>query len=193
MFLTGCRVSEIVGIKRNRDGRSKPFRIYKSGDWMSKPLTIGQVKLIERKDGIKFIRFENLPVLKKKLGTRINMDFKEVSSTMYRDVMLPYNTEEFFIKQLYRYLKTIDTSNPDRVIFPFSRVMAWKIIYTLGFGNVYPHFFRHVRATDLARTYGLDGTSASRFFEWKSSAQFDRYSHVSADVVFKLMLQKVKK
>lgn len=50
-------------------------------------------------------------------------------------------------------------ATPEGLLFPFSRMTAWRIIHRAI--NLYPHFFKMSRVTQLLQRYGIVG--AQRF------------------------------
>lgn len=179
LFLTGARISEILGIPR--EGRSEIKEVYEEKHWLSKPLTKGDIELTE-----KLIRFNNLNVLKKKLKRRLSFKGFEVKTNKYRDVALPTEYETFFVELLLDYIKKLP-DNEDYIIFNIGRERAWQIIRT-QFEDTFCHFFRHIRASDLSKFYELSEASINRFFEWApKSGNAGRYIHVKGDEILAVM------
>ncbi|MBT0159099.1 phage integrase family protein [Candidatus Bathyarchaeota archaeon A05DMB-2] len=73
---------------------------------------------------------------------------------------------------------------------PMSTVRAYQIVRDLGerIGlHICPHWFRSMRASQLASEYGWREWELMRFFSWKSDAMAQRYAKLSPTKLFETM------
>lgn len=92
-----------------------------------------------------------------------------------RDVYA-FENEEPFLKPIFAYIDTLDE---DAVVFPITRARAWQII-TEKYGDMWPHFLRHARATHLASPpYNFSAPIIKEFFDWSGWDIAEIYTHVS--------------
>jgi len=64
-------------------------------------------------------------------------------------------------------------AEPDALLFPISRVKAWRILKRLN-SDVYPHFFRKSLATAMAE-HGATDLELMHWFDWDRPATAFRY------------------
>jgi len=60
---------------------------------------------------------------------------------------------------------------------PLSRIHAWRIVTRIN-PDVFPHWFRAQRASQLALEYGFDVHDLIEFFSWKDLRTAIHYSHM---------------
>lgn len=173
LFLTGARISELVGTK-NRDIK---------GAYKVEPLRRHQIE-IGTQAGIKIIMIRDIPILKKKLKERQTLAGDYVSGYPLRTVKLPYDAEKDFIWYIEKYLDMIP-NDPDYILFPIGKGRALQIMYRY-FGRTFNHFWRHCRATDVSSYYGFSQIATKLFFKWSSTQQAERYTHITEDELLKL-------
>lgn len=194
LFLTGGRVSELVGIYKPRKNRKLPK------EYTVEPLRRKQIEfgLLE---GIKYMEIKNLPVLKKykkfsKTGKEMETEVVSLSGlTMkkidFRNVIIDIESE----KEFYRYIKEwldVLPQDPETPIFSCGRQNAWLVTRRIDI-KVFNHFFRHMRATDLLNYYGFSEQPTKLFFNWASTATVSRYSHISKIEILSLMVSGRKR
>jgi integrase len=158
LYLTGARVSEIVGRKKTK---IKINGIEEDVIPVT-PLKKSQIELIKRinnqdQEEISFY-IHNLITLKRR-------KFKA------RDILLRDKFEHEFLKHFYLYFKTLP--NEDSIIFQMSRKQARDIVYK--YTGKSPHYFRHYRNYDLLRYYKFDGFMLRAWNNWSSSRSADVY------------------
>lgn len=65
---------------------------------------------------------------------------------------------------------------PNELLFPLSRTKAYLLVRELG-KDLYPHWFRSQRASQLAFDYGWDIPALMEFFAWTHIKTAMRYAH----------------
>jgi integrase len=178
LFLTGCRVEEVVGMRFIDKIENKPV----PGKFVVEPIKKKQIKIIHyKKENSILWKFERLPVLKTREDMKIDQNTGELKRKIkYRDVFIIYDIEREFCRYLESYLDTL--KNDDDVVFDFSRTHGWRLC--CQFNGSYNHYWRHLRATDLKNTYRFDKGKITAFFDWSSDKMAERYTHeTAADLV----------
>jgi len=162
IYLSGCRISEIVG-------KIKHIGIYQSNNNVSK--RIGTAKSIEIKPLCKenlvkheedIIVIENVPCLKWR------------KSLMYRNVPIRISSDNDFLELFMPYYNTLP---PGSQLFKISRQRAWQIINKhLG---IFTHALIHKRCTDLVTLKGFPDQYLKQFRGWKDSRYAQTYTHLN--------------
>lgn len=186
-FFTGARVSEVVGYRATENYKIKHGLSSEDiidGKYIVRPLQRWQFqKSIER--GIPTYTVEDVPVLKKKMQITQTLDGKTVHGYKRRTVKMPYEAEKEIVRYIENYLSKMRNKDDDAYLFPICREQAWLICYS-QFGKTFPHFFRHIRASDLGKTYGFSEVAIKLFFKWASVQSAERYSHMTENEMFAL-------
>lgn len=176
LFLTGSRISEIVGM---RDYTNK-------GKYLLDPLKKSQI-LINKDKPVPEVIFENLPVLKKKRGAKRKLTGESVQGVDFRNVKIPYEPEKEFMFFIEKWCNVVH--GDDAFLFPISRQRAWQVIFKY-MDKTFCHFFRHCRASDLSKHWGFSPHAMQKFFKWSNTNMTDRYTHVGEEELFNLMTAK---
>jgi len=148
LFETGGRVSEVLQLKKDNFVVQKPYLIVKA-----------------------------MPVLKryKKVGETLDEKGKKRWITErkkgYRT--FPIHMKEPLCPTLIDYVRNIKS---DR-LFDISRIQVYRIIRKLD-DNIFPHWFRAQRASQLALEYGFSVHDLIDFFSWKSLRTAIHYSRM---------------
>lgn len=138
LYLTGARVSEIIGKLS-----------IKQVEPVSEELIEGKTK--------HFIHFRNVFTLKKR-----------GKDNLYRDIPVSIESNKEMVNYLDEYLDLLIANfgdNPDEILFTISRQRVHNIIKTKT--GLYPHFLRTLRNTHLAQA-GLDPYDLRKWNNWSS-------------------------
>ncbi len=148
LFETGGRVSEVLKLKKDNFIVQDPYIIVKAMPVMKR------YKKIEEyidKEGKKRWMTEN------KKATRT----------------FPIHLKEPLCPFLLNYIE----KNETKMLFNISRIQAYRIIRGLD-AEIFPHWFRAQRASQLALEYGFDIHDLIDFFNWKNVQTAAHYSHM---------------
>jgi len=183
IFLTGSRVEEVVGVPAV-DGTGKKLQ----GRFAIEPVRKSQItKLFYKKRDVYIWQVKDLPVLKRRVDDVI--DHKDAFANKARRVVprrtvaIPLHIEKEFVEYIDRWLATL---GEDDYVFTFTSGHARRICYR--FNMSYNHFWRHIRATDLTKTYGFQSLQLKHFFGWASEAMAQRYAHLGTENLIDAML-----
>lgn len=175
MFITGARVSEIVGI-RSEDG------------YVVEPIRKDQITRFEYQGRVIW-KVESMPVLKRRNEARFDStSLVERMIVPRRDIVIPYEFEKELIDIITRH---INKFNDRDILFEMTDRNAHKILYR--FYKVYPHFMRHLRATDLTVRYNMNGLQLKHFFGWTSQKMAERYAHLNTQNLLDGMIRGKEK
>jgi len=152
IYLTGCRISELLGNKNP----NKP----------TKPILRNQIEL-ENYNDKEVLMFYNIPTLKRKKA-------KGKPIIVYRNIPILVKDEKPFVKLLLAHINELRLDQP---LFSFSRVTAWRIVYKKM--GLFPHYFRHLRNTHWVQNYGLSPMDLRIVNGWKDSRPADIYTHLN--------------
>lgn len=148
LFETGGRVSEVLMLKKDNFIVQEPYLVVKA-----------------------------MPVIKryKKIQDYIDIKGRKRWKTEKKKATrtFPIHLKEPLCEFLLDYIKKLET---DR-LFNISRVQAYRIIRELD-SNIFPHWFRAQRASQLALEYGFDIHDLIDFFNWKNIQIATHYSHM---------------
>jgi site-specific recombinase XerD len=148
LFETGGRISEVLELKKDDFFIQKPYVIVKAMIVLKRYKKIGEK--IDSKGKRRW-------VTEKKPGRRT----------------FPIHTKEPLSVFLIDYLKKIKSNQ----LFSLSRVQAYRIVRNLD-DNIFPHWFRAQRASQLALEYGFSVHDLIDFFSWKSLQTAIHYSRM---------------
>lgn len=181
LYLTGARVSELVG---------------------SLGLCFAQIKMYPSDK--KYILIEELNVIKQRKGVThkycggkvfqkdwVCLKCKKVIDKSHeakfgegkiikRSVLVNLEKEKPFIIPVLKYMaiekKLQPNFNVANKLFNFGRARAWRIVRKhFPEERLFPHYFRHLRATHLATVFGFDQQRLVKYFGWTSSMSADYY------------------
>lgn len=76
----------------------------------------------------------------------------------------------------------------DDKIFSINRTRVFQIVRAIG-PDLYPHWFRAQRASQLAEEYGFGVLELMEFFAWKSMVAAARYAHLG----YKTLAERMRK
>jgi len=148
LFETGGRVSEVLELKKANFVIQEPYIIVKA-----------------------------MPVLKRyeKVGERFDDEGKKRWVTRrkkgYRT--FPIHTKEPLCSKLIDHVINLESEH----LFRVGRVQVYRIVTGID-KNIFPHWFRAQRASQLAVEYGFDMHDLVDFFNWKSLGTAVHYSRM---------------
>lgn len=148
LFETGGRVSEVLELKKDNFIVQDPYVVVKA------------MPVIKRYKKIK-------EYIDKKGKKRWITESKKATRTF------PIHLKEPLCPLLLDYVKKSETMT----LFNISRVQTYRIIKNLD-ENIFPHWFRAQRASQLALEYGFDIHDLIDFFNWKNVQIAAHYSHM---------------
>lgn len=156
IYLTGCRISEILG-------KTKIIKTKQNGEIHQREAVIPPImkedveKLTED-----IILIHNVPSLK----------WRE--KIPRRNIPLKISSDKEFIKVFIEYYNTLPNDSP---LFSMTRQRAWQIINKeLG---VFTHFLIHQRCTDLVVRKGFTDLYLKRFRGWRDTRPAEVYTHLN--------------
>ena len=159
LFETGGRVSEVLSL-RKRDFADR-------GDYL-------EVRLPVLK---RYVKVDEVPDPGKPSGRRwvtesIRDEFRTIP-ILKESPLLPY---------IEAYLRTL---RDDDLLFPFTRQTAFNRLRRIGKqvdGNLelYPHWFRAQKASQLASEYGFSVYDLKEFFRWTNLSTPEMYASLGA-------------
>ena len=151
LFETGGRVSEVLSLKRSNFILQDDFIIVKAMRVLKRYKKVGEYQ-------------DDLG--KKKWITK--------SMKAYRTFPIP--VKEPLVPYMLKWIDYIGKCGKDQ-LFGISRVHAWRIVVKVN-PDVFPHWFRAQRASQLALEYGFDVHDLVDFFAWKSLPMALHYSRM---------------
>ena len=167
LYLTGCRVSEVVKYKKN-PAKNKGL-LADTGN----PGIIGE------------------PIRKKHVELRDNhiivltvRTLKQRKLKQYRNIPIPKNTlENPFLAEFLAYYETI--TDPETFLFDFTRIRAWQILQK---SDIFCHWLRHARTTHLVQDYDFSVPQLQQFFGWTKADTPTHYVHLNVQNLLDKML-----
>jgi site-specific recombinase XerD len=148
LFETGGRVSEVLELRKDNFVVQEPFLIVKAMPVLKRYKKIGEYR--------------------DKTG---RIKWRTERKMAYRT--FPIHMEEPLCRLLLGYLSKI----PDGKLFHIGRTQVYRIVRKLD-ENIFPHWFRAQRASQLALEYGFDVHDLIDFFNWKSLQTATHYSRM---------------
>jgi len=141
LFLTGGRVSELVGVYKPRKNRKDPKQ-YTVEPLRRKQISFGMI------GSTKYMEIKHMPVLKKykkfskggkELETEVvNLSGVSMKKTAFRDVIIELEAEKEFFKYIKEWLDVLPM-DPDTPVFACARANAWLVTKRVDI-KVYNHF-----------------------------------------------------
>lgn len=154
LYISGCRVSEIIGKK----GSMK----YDFNN-VCEPLRKKDFVFYTENDGSKWLEIRNVPILKSR-----SRNYKKKTIPIYLDA------EHEIVQYLKDYLETIQL---DDYLFTFKRRHALNIVKKI-WKDKYCHFFRHMRITHLLGL-GIPIDRVVDYIGWAKFESIQPYRHLS--------------
>ena len=148
LFETGGRVSEVLQLRKDNFIVQEPFLIVKAMPVLKRYSKVGEYR--DKNGRMKWIT-------KRKIAYRT----------------FPIHMKEPLCDPLLRYIEGIAEGK----LFHMSRIQAYRIVRRLD-KNIFPHWFRAQRASQLALEYGFDVHDLIDFFSWKSLQTAIHYSRM---------------
>jgi len=162
LFCTGGRVSEVLLLER------KNFQFTQSREFI---IIVG-MPILKRYKKIGVTKDE--VTLKKKWKTKKELAYRTFP-IKWSEPLTPYFTDYVL--------------NREGKIFDISRIRVYQIVRELN-KDIYPHWFRSQRASQLASEYkSFDFQKIMQFFGWQSIEAGLRYSHLG----WKVLSEHMKK
>lgn len=168
IYMSGCRISEILGTKKNlkdylrKDGKyvlEDGQRVYEN----SRIIEIPPLKKenIEIRWEANLMLIHNVPCLKRQNGVP------------KRIIPIYISAVKEFFDLFYAYFKDLE---PGTTLFSIGRQRAWQI--TKGQLNIYNHQLIHNRITHFVANDNLSNQDLKLFRGWSSTIPADNYVHI---------------
>jgi integrase len=170
LYLTGARISEVLGLRSLMDNSELTPAIRKK--------QIVKEYSETEPDKIRYIIIKDMPVLKRRAKKAINLARNEVMNYPVRNCLIPYEKEKHIWAFVERHL---DTLHEDDRLFNFRRSRGWKIINE--FSEAFPHFFRHLRGTHLVNNYNFSTIELQTFYNWSTPMMSSKYIHTNESLL----------
>lgn len=153
LYLTGMRISELLGMKKVIHHKGKPPE-----DVIIKPLTKEDIEIIKDMD---LVLVQQVVSLKKRYGVpKRSIPIIISKEKEYLDMFFPY------------YHKLL----PEEPLFKIKRQRAWQIMNKeLG---LYNHFLIHERCTHLVQWSNFNSLDLMRFRGWTDTKPAATYAHL---------------
>lgn len=158
IYLTGCRISEILGTTKTlKNGKQ----------YIINPLKTSNVEIIHKND---MVLIHNVACLKHKTGLK------------YRNIPIIMSAEKELLDNFLYYYSSLPVGAP---LFKFKRQRAWQIIKKeLGLFN---HYLIHQRCTYLATEKNFSEMDLKQFRGWSTTQMASTYTHLKyTDVANKM-------
>jgi site-specific recombinase XerD len=188
LYLTGARVREIV-----------PYEEVEGVHIGWRGLTKDQVKFMPSLENPKIVLFGELPTEKQwkreycldKKGNYIKEYSKQYKKKVRkikkkdmqyvpRIITVHYEKEKEFCDAIKEYLLTLNKPGTT-ILFDFTREYAWQIVKKMSSRcgiDIWPHYLRHSRTTDLVTLYGLRDMELKQFHGWHDTRPSKTYVHL---------------
>jgi len=210
MFETGGRVGEVVSLtKANFDFNHSKYCVV-SGMLLEKRFEkIGSYyeTITEKPTGAHAKRYEpQILANGKQIWKRKRWD-TTITSEKVKKLRIRKPFPIFKNEPLYSVMEKYVKQNHSDLLFPSSRLRknktrfmtitnAWIIIHRLQELTeiqMWPHWFRSQRASQLFHEYGLTWEDLKMWFDWQSEAMASLYAKTSPETLAERMLQRIKK
>ena len=119
---------------------------------------------IEMHKSEKFLVIYNVKCLKRKPG-----------NIATRNIPINIEREKQFLKFVFAYTKEL---KPEEYLFKFSRQAAYNVVRKFR-DELFPHYFRHLRLTDLTTLYGFNSAELRQFTGWTDDKPAAHYVHLN--------------
>ena len=168
IYMTDCRISEIVGCKKvvkNYIKKNKRFILNADG---SRVYEGSETKIILplRKESIEFM-------VEKKLFLVHNVPcLKRINEVPKRNIPVFVPLVPEFYEHFRVYYNTLQ---PEQPLFSITRQRAWQIMNKVG---IYNHFLIHERLTHLVGQENLSDHDLKIFRGWSSTMPANHYVHL---------------
>ena len=159
IYLTGCRISEVLGETKHIKKRDKETKeVIEVKDVIVQPLIKEDIEKI----GEDIILVKNVPCLKRR------------AKVPTRDIPLKISSDKDFIKIFLEHYNKVPNGE---ALFKITRQRAWQIINKeLG---VFNHFLIHQRCTELVRHKQFTDIYLKMFRGWKDTRPAEIYTHLN--------------
>lgn len=180
LYISGKRISEIVG-KREK------------GKYIIKPLMRNQISIDTEDDGEKAIIISNVSILKTR-AKLINTGHELIKDYPKQTIKLPYSYDGKLFEFLWKYIKDMDRiRSTNYILFPITRVSAWRYIQEIFDKKIYTHWLRHSRFTSITKDMGFNELQLRQFAGWTTTRMATSYVHLDEDILYRSMKQRVTK
>jgi integrase len=172
------KLMEIVNRAKKGETKALIAALFLTGGRISEVLMLTRGNFTLSKDK-KYLLIKGMPIVKRfrKVGEWIDDEGKRRKKTEklteYRTIPIPI--KEPLTKILLDWVSRF--KRKDQKIFNTTRVMAFYDIRKLG-EDLYPHWFRAQRASQLASEYGFQEHQLMEFFAWKDYKTAMHYSRL---------------
>lgn len=122
-------------------------------------------------DGKTFLVLKNVPILKRRYK-------------IYKNIPLPTHYETSLIQNVQDFIKPI---SEDTILFPFYRQKVFRASKKYFGKDIFPHLWRHYRASILVSDYGLDESRLVHFIGWHDSRMASTYVHLNWEDIARKM------
>ena len=171
LFLTACRISEVVHLYKEpkywKDPETGYWWVIGKRRFSSEGIKKKQIDIDYSKD---LMMINNVRTLKKK---------RHQSKT--KNIPIIISKEKALVDIFIKHLNTIDL---DTTIFPITRQRAYQILIK---ADLFNHYMRHLRLTNLVVKYGFSAHQLKHFVNWVSIAPSDIYVHLNVEELIKQM------
>lgn len=197
-FETGGRVLEVLGLRKKMFTVESDKIIIENMPVVKRWKKLSEVveKWAEEGDPDPKYKFHFLPKyggwVKRKFITKPILDRRNILEIRRSDVLVPHLVTWLDRVDDYLFSSYAKDNNP-----PMTTVRAYQIIRGLGErigltgdDHICPHWFRSMRASQLASEYGWREFELKRFFSWKTDSMASRYAKLSPTELFDKMVKK---
>lgn len=181
LYITGKRISEIVGMKDDK------------GNWVIKPLARNQIEIEIQPDDSKVIIFRKLPLLKTR-PKLINIGEKLIKNYPTQTLKLVYEYDAPAFRFVEKYISDMDKhyGNQNYPLFSIHRTTAWRYIQELFDKKIYCHWLRHCRLSNITEDMNFNELMLKQFAGWTSTKMAAEYVHLDEEVLLDAMKSRYK-
>ena len=159
IYLSGCRISEIVGCKKRVRNKNKLTKEVTFEEPITiKPMTKENIEVITEKN---LMLIHNVACLKRR---------KEIPR---RVIPIAIREEWTFCDIFLQYYNTL---SPGAYLFPITRERAWQIMNTI---KIFNHFLIHQRCHWLVVRENFNPLDLKQFRGWSNTKPAEIYTHLS--------------